>query len=290
MAIPGLTVIGETINDSIPSTHALFEANDLDGILALATSQAAGGAAAVDVNVGRRAPAFMADLVRRIQAAVARPLVIDTPDPAIARAGLEAYDPARAGGAMPILNSISPLRMQMLDLYAVRPFRPILLITERSEGGQFQPNRTAEETYRTAKEMLRAVRASRFRIPNDQLIFDPGISPAACDLESMNRRLWDAMGLIHDDPELRGVHMSVGLSNFTHMLPSKRPDGSPVRSALESAFITKAMPRGLDTIIGSVKRNYALLPPDHPAMACLDDVLRMDSFEAIERVRQFYTT
>ena len=74
------------------------------------------------------------------------------------------------------------------------------------------------------------------------------------------------------------------------MLPSKRPDGSPVRSALESAFITRAMPRGLDTIIGSVKRNYALLPPDHPAMACLADVLTMDSFEAIERVRAFYTT
>jgi cobalamin-dependent methionine synthase I len=290
MSIPGLTIIGEAINDSIPSTQKLLEANDVGGILALAKSQDAGGAGYIDVNVGRRPPAVMAELVRRIQEVTAKPLAIDSPDPEIARAGLEAYDPARAGGATPILNSISPLRLAMLDLHAIRPFMPILLITERSEGGQFQPNRTAEETYRTAKELLQAVRASRSRLPNDRLIFDPGISPIACDLEGQFKRLWESMGLIHDDPDLRGVHISVGLSNFTHMLPSKRPDGSPVRSALESAFITQAMPRGLDTIIGSVKRHYTLLPPDHPAMACLADVLRMDSFEAIERVRAFYTT
>ena len=29
MAIPGLTIIGESINDSVPSTHKLFDANDV---------------------------------------------------------------------------------------------------------------------------------------------------------------------------------------------------------------------------------------------------------------------
>ena len=52
----------------------------------------------IDVNVGPRSPEFMADLVRKIQQVTAKPLSIDTPDPEIARAGLEAYDPARAGG------------------------------------------------------------------------------------------------------------------------------------------------------------------------------------------------
>ncbi len=39
MAISGLQIIGESINDSVPSTKKLFDANDLDGILNLAKSQ-----------------------------------------------------------------------------------------------------------------------------------------------------------------------------------------------------------------------------------------------------------
>jgi len=36
MPIPGLTIIGETINDSVPSTKKLFDAGDLQGLLDLA--------------------------------------------------------------------------------------------------------------------------------------------------------------------------------------------------------------------------------------------------------------
>ena len=60
MSIPGLTLIGESINDSVPSTHALFEENNLEGIVELARQQADKGAAYVDVNVGPRSPGFMA--------------------------------------------------------------------------------------------------------------------------------------------------------------------------------------------------------------------------------------
>ena len=118
MAIPGLTIIGESINDSVPSTKKLFEAGDIGGILELARFQDEKGAGYIDVNVGLRPPEFMADLVRKIQQVTAKPLAIDTPDPEIAIAGLAAYDPARAGGKKPLLNSISALRVQH-----VRPVR-----------------------------------------------------------------------------------------------------------------------------------------------------------------------
>ena len=36
MPIPGLTIIGETINDSVPSTKKLFDAGDIAGMLELA--------------------------------------------------------------------------------------------------------------------------------------------------------------------------------------------------------------------------------------------------------------
>lgn len=288
MAIPGLAIIGESINDSVPSTKKLLDANDIDGILELARTQDQGGARYIDVNVGRRAPALMADLVKRIQTVTARPLAIDSPDAAIAEAGLKAYDPDRAGGEKPILNSISPLRPRMLDLHRVRPFRPILLVSERVEKGEFRPNRGGGEIHQTAKEMMKAVRESGSGIPNGDCIFDPGLGPVAGDLEGLLKGVLEAMALIHGDPDFKGVHMSVGLSNFTHMLPSKRADGSPVKGPLESAFLTRAMPLGLDMVVGSVKRRYETLPPDHPAMVCLDEVLRLESFDAIERIRQFY--
>ena len=289
MAIAGLTIIGESINDSVPSTKKLFDAGDIGGILELARTQDEKGAAYIDVNVGARSPEFMAGLVKKIQQVTAKPLSIDTPDPEIARAGLEAYDPDRAGGRKPIVNSISALRAAMFDLTAIRPIRPILLISERVENGASRPCRTAEETYEAAKFLLAAARGAKHPIANDDCIFDPGIAPIGSDAEGNLKRLVAGMELIHRDPEFAGVHMSVGLSNFTVMLPAKRADGSPVKGPLESAFLTKARRLGLDTIIGSVKRNYETLPPDHPAMQCLEDCIRQPGFDAIMRVREFYS-
>ena len=289
MAIEGLAIIGESINDSVPSTKKLFDAGDVEGILQLARFQDENGAAYVDVNVGPRSPEFMADMVRKIQQVTPKPLSIDTPDPEIAKAGLEAYDPDRAGGAKPILNSISALRAEMFELSAVRPFQPILLASERVEKGRSQPCRTAEQTYQAARFLIEAARRTGRGFTNHDYIIDPGIAPLASDGEGNLKRLIAAIEMIHSDPDLAGVHMSVGLSNFTVMLPPKRADGSPLKGPLESAFLTRAMPLGLDMVVGSVKRRYEPLPPDHPAMVCLDDCLKAEGFDSIMRVREFYT-
>jgi len=286
MSLPGLTLIGETINDSVPSTKKLYETGDIAGLKALAQMQDEGGAAYIDVNVGKRPPEFLAEMVRHIQSVTAKPLSIDTPDPAMAEAALKAYDLARAGGRIPILNSISPLRTPMFELKKIVPFKPILLVTERNENGVGQPNHTAEQTFETAKQML--AEAQRHGIATADCIIDPGISPIGADSEGQFRRLMDSLRMIHDDPQFTGVHMSVGLSNFTVMLPPKRADGSPTKGPLESAFLTMAMPLGLDHIIGSVKRKYEILPPDHPAMQCLADCLKLEGFDVIMRVQEFY--
>jgi 5-methyltetrahydrofolate--homocysteine methyltransferase len=288
VAIDGLTIIGETINDSVPSTKKLFDAGDIDGILEIARFQDEKGAAYIDVNIGSRSPEFMAEMVARIQRVTSKPLSIDTPDIDIARAGLAAYDVDRANGHEPVLNSISALRAEMFELYAVRPFRPILLISEQVVDGQSRGCRTAEETYQAAKFLISIARRTGGGIANNECIFDPGIAPIGSDAEGNLKRLLDAMALIHNDTDFSGVHMSVGLSNFTVMLPAKRADGSPLKGPLESAFLTRAMPAGLDTVIGSVRRNYALLPPEHPAMVCLEDAIKVGGFEAIMRVRDFY--
>jgi len=286
MAIPGLTLIGESLNDSVPGTRKLYEAGDLDGLKALARSQDEGSADYIDVNVGTRPPAFLAEMVRQLQSVTAKPLSIDTPDPAMAEAALRAYDLRRAGDCRPILNSISSLRAEMFKLCRVQPFRPILLASERVENGVGQPNLTAEQVHQTARQLVQE--AGQHGIPTDQCIIDAAISPIGADSEGRFQCLMGAMRLIYGDPSLRGVHMSVGLSNFTVMLPPERADGSPTKGPLESAFLTLAMPLGLDYVIGSVKRKYELLPPDHPAMRCLNDCLKLEGFDVVMRVQEYY--
>ena len=287
MAIAGLNIIGESINDSVPSTKRLYEANDLDGLKGLARSQDEGGAQWIDVNVGLRSPAFMAEMVREVQSVTTKPRSIDTPDVALAEAGLRAYDQGRAGGRLPILNSISLMRADMFELYAIKPFMPILLSYEREVAGVSKANRTGEENYESAKALLRLAQARG--IPTAQCIVDPGIAPIGSDTEGLTGMVLDAMQRIHDDPDFCGIHLSVGLSNFTVMLPAKRADGSPVKGPLENAFLTLAGPRGLDFVIGSVKRNYEVLPPDHPALVCLREVLQRQGYDCLMRVMEFYS-
>ena len=287
MAIEGLSIIGETINDSIGSTKRLFDAGDIDALLQIARFQDERGAAYIDLNVGLRDPQFMAEMVEKIQDVTAKPLSIDTPDHQIAKAGLAAYNPDRAGGQQPVLNSITALRIEAFNLVQIQPFRPILLISENVVAGQSQPCHTAEETYQAAKDLLAAAR--QHGIGNQDCILDPGIAPISSDSEGNFKRLLDAMQLIHNDADFAGVHASVGLSNFTVGLPSKRADGSPVKGPLESAFLTAAMPLGLDMVVGSVRRNYQLLKPDHPAMVCMEEVLRLGGFEGIMRISEFYS-
>ncbi len=185
-----------------------------------------------------------------------------------------------------MINSISQLRLSMFDLYQNMPFSAILLVSERSENGRGVANHAAGETYATACEMLAAAKDAG--LSDDQVIIDPAIAPLGSDSEGNIHRLMGALRLIHEDPIFANVHISVGLSNFTVMLPTKRADGLPVKSSLESAFLTRAMPLGLDTVIGSVKRKYQMLPEGHDALVCFDDVLKLEGFDVLMRVQEFY--
>ena len=122
---------------------------------------------------------------------------------------------------------------------------------------------------------MAAARRTAWAIPNDDLIIDPGIAPIGTDSEGNLKRLVPAVEMIHNDPDFAGVHMSVGLSNFTVMLPAKTARRLAGQGPLESAFLTKTMPLGLDMVIGSVKRKYEMLAADHPAMECLEDILKI---------------
>jgi cobalamin-dependent methionine synthase I len=288
MTIEGLRIIGEAINDSVRTTKKLFEDSNFRGIIELAEFQEKMGAEYIDVNIGQREPGFMAEIVKLIQEHVSIPLSIDSPDIDIMRAGLEAYDPAKAGGKKPLVNSITESRMEMFDLCHYRSVSVVLIGAERKEGGRTERNRTGEDVLNTVKRLIQKARSASYQIGNNDLFIDPGIAPIAVDTEGVTKVVLDGIRLIRRDPDLKGVHLSVGLSNFSAMLPPQKSDGTRVKIKVENAFLTLAIPLGLDYIIGSVVKDYRLLNETDPAYQAVVEAIGHGGLESIKRIREFY--
>ena len=283
-----LKIIAEKINDSVPSTHKLFEAGDFEGLVNLAKTQAEEGAEYIDVNIGLRKPELMADLVKSIQDVVSIPLCIDSPDFEIQKAGLEAYDPSKAGGRMPLVNSISELRLEFIDLAKIQPVKFIVLCTESSIDGDLKPNETGKEIFEAGLRVRAEIMKKCDYITNDDLFFDPGMGPIGADMNGLTNATIDAVKMIHESEELKGCHMSVGLSNFSVQLPPRTASGGLVRTPLESAFLTLTNPLGMDHVIGSTKKKYKRLDPDHPALQAVTDILKLEGFDRLTRLQEFY--
>ena len=285
-----LNIIGERINPGFKSTRALFDNEDLPGIQALAVKQAEAGAAYLNVNVGARALTdvdFMARVIRAIQEVVTVPLSFDFPSKAVQEVCLATYDPARAGGRLPIVNSITEHRWDLMELYGQYKFKVILMASERVEDGIAKGNKTADEIYSTAKRA--ALRLQRdYGMPLDDIFIDMSVSAIIADTEALNRSTLDAIRMIGNDPELKGVHMMGGLSNVGQQLPPKAADGSDLKHCLENAFLTLAVPCGFDTVLGTPWRGYAPLPEDHYVLATYRNFLEQSGSNALRAVRKFY--
>ena len=286
-----IRIIGERINPGFKSTKRLFEESDLPGIQALAVKQAEAGAAYLNVNIGARAltdTGFMAEAIRAIQEVVTIPLSFDFPSKAVQSVCLAAYDRKRAGGAIPIVNSITEHRWDLMDLYGEHgPFKVILMASERVEDGVAKGNKTADEVYQTARRgALRLVKDHGMSL--DDIFVDMSVSAIIADTAGLNRATLDAVKAIGGDPELKGIHMMGGLSNIGQQMPPKAVDGSDLKHALECAFLTLAVPHGFDTVLGTPWRSYAPLPEDSYVLQAYRTFLEQSGSNALRAVRKFY--
>ncbi len=323
MAIPGLQIIGERINPGFRSTRRLFETADLAGIQALALRQAQAGAACLNINTGADAlerPDFLTAVIRAVQMVASLPLCFDSPDPRVQDICLRSYDPGRAGGCKPVINSITEARWQLPGAAGACPARVIVMASERLEVGAARQNRSGAEIHATARRCLARLLDEHGLVPDD-VIIDVSISALAADTTGMTRAALEAVERIASDPQLAGVHLCGGLSNIAQQLPAgelryelvnpetKEPiavldlawpeglqpglsqpvttrSGLPLREGLENAFLTQAIPRGLDMIIGTPWRDYRLLPADDPVYAAFSEIVALDGRDALRRLLQ----
>jgi cobalamin-dependent methionine synthase I len=287
---PLFTIIGDRINPGFKSTKALLEAGDMAGIQALAKRQVDAGAAALDFTIGSRAKddsGFLVEVIRAVQAAVAAPICFDYPEPAVQEVCLKTYDPEKAGGAKPIINSMAETRWAMVDLLKIRPCKVMLMASERLEDGIGKPNKTAAEIAGTAKRAaLRLVREHGLSL--DDVIIDVSISALIADTAGMNREALAAIGLIGSDPDLKGIHISGGLSNIAQQLPPKAADGSDLKLQLECSFLTLARPLGMDTVLATPWRGFQMLPEDNYVLGVFKQVLQTSGTDVLRQVRKLY--
>lgn len=285
-----IRIIGERINPGFKSTKALFDNEDIAGIQALAVRQAEAGASWLNVNIGARAltdPDWMAVVIRAIQAVVTVPLSFDFPSRKVQAVCLAAYDAAQADGALPIVNSITEHRWDLMDLYGDHRFKVILMASERVEDGVAKANKTPEEIHGTARRAaLRLM--NDHGMPADDIIIDMSVSAIIADTEGLNRSTVEAIRRIGEDPALAGVHMMGGLSNIGQQLPPRAVDGSDLKHALECAFLTLTVPMGFDTVLGTPWRGYAPLAQDHYVLATYRNFLQQSGSNALRAVRKFY--
>lgn len=291
MSIPGLTIIGERINPGFASSKRLIETGDIAGLQALARDQAAQGAHYLTINVGQAAerdPAFMTAVIRAVQEVVALPLSIDSPDPVVQEACLKVYDPAKAAGRPPIMNSVAETRLEMLDLRRIQPCRVLFMVSERLEHGRAVANRSPEQIHDTALRLIARAREADPGLAIGDCIVDVSLTPLASDTENHTRMAIDAIRAIGSDPRLAGVHCCVGLSNLSIMLPKQAADGGPLKVRLENAFLSCTVPYGLDVILGSPGRTYRLLEEDDFVLQGFREAIAADGFDSLMRLRELY--
>jgi 5-methyltetrahydrofolate--homocysteine methyltransferase len=283
-------IIGERINPGFRSSKALFDDSDLPGIQALAVKQAQAGARWLNVNIGARAltdPAFLTDVIQAIQAAVTLPLSFDVPSVQAHELCLRVYDPARAGGALPVVNSITEHRWDAMSLYRAHPFKVVVMASERMEDGVAKNNKSAADIAGTAKRAAQRLQHEH-GMALDDIFIDLSVSAIVADTEGLNRSTLEAVKLIGSDPELKGLHMMGGLSNIGQQLPAKAADGSDLKHGLENAFLTLAVPHGFDTVLGTPWRGYAPLPEDNYVLLAYRNFLEQTGSNALRAVRKLY--
>jgi 5-methyltetrahydrofolate--homocysteine methyltransferase len=233
----------------------------------------------------------MATVLRAIQEVTTVPLSFDFPSKKVQEVCLQAYDPAKAHGALPLVNSITEHRWDLMELYGPYRFKVILMASERVEavnGAMIaKGNKSADEIYGTARRCaLRLM--NDYGMPADDIIVDMSVSAIIADTEGLNRSTVEAIRLIGQDPALQGVHMMGGLSNIGQQLPPKAVDGSDLKHALECAFLTLTVPLGFDTVLGTPWRGYDALPAGHYVLTTYQNFLQQTGSNALRAVRKFY--
>ena len=276
MSSKKLKVIGELINNSYGRARRAFRSKDLEGYQHLAKLQTELGASYLTLNIDgtqhlqvkmEEMLAFLPDLIPAIQEVTHLPLSFDNPAIVYHKVALEHYN--RDKGGRPIINSLAASREhldEMIELVAEYDTMAIVMASEKFTKEGTAQCLNAEDAYQAAKHFTALLQSKAGR-SNDQILIDPGLAPVGADTYGLVNIGLDAMKMLHDDPDMAGVHMIVGLSNFSFGTPKF------IKEGLEKAYLTLAMRVGLDFALANPEKTPEPLAEDDPLVRDLEKAL-----------------
>jgi 5-methyltetrahydrofolate--homocysteine methyltransferase len=225
-------IIGERIN---PTGRKIFQLQlrngDLSRVETDVAQQVAGGAMALDVNMG--APLadeaeLMVKAVTLIQRLTDLPLVIDSSIPEVLEAGLAAYQ----GKAL--VNSVTAEddRLHTILPLVTKYHAAVIGLPNDEEEIPNEPERRLELT----RKLIRTA-TDTYKVPIEDIMIDPLAMPVGADTAHTVRTL-ETIALIREE---FGVNMTMGASNVSF--------GMPDRHAITAAFLPLAATNGLTSAI-----------------------------------------
>ncbi len=243
-------IIGERINPTGKKKLAqALAAGDMNYIAELARAQVLAGADVLDINVG--APgvdeiALMPQVVQTVMQSVPTPICIDSANPQVIRAALEAHARLAPGGKA-LINSVTAEAgrlSQVLPLAAAFDAAVIgLVITD--EGIPKTPQARLD----AARLILD--RAAAMGIHAEDVLIDALVMTIGADSNAAKITL-ETIRLVR---ATLGVNITIGASNVSH--------GLPEREVINAAFLAMAIQSGVNApIVDAAKMRPAVLAAD----------------------------
>ncbi len=260
-------------------------AENWDECVEIAKAQAREGAHLLDLcidYVGRDGVADMVALSSRLATAVTLPVVLDSTEPAVLRAGLE-HLPGRA-----VINSVNfedgdgpTSRYQKVMELVVEHGTAVVALCIDEEGQA----RTAEWKVRVAARLIDDL-TTRWGLGVGDIIVDCLTFPIATGQEETRRDAIETIEAIRQvSTRYPGVHTTLGVSNVSFGL------NPAARQVLNSVFLHEAVEAGLDSAIVNQSKIVPLSKiPDEQRQVALDLVYdrRTESYDPLQRFLELF--
>ncbi len=263
-------IIGEKINPTGIKKlgQALVERN-MDFVKHLAKRQVDWGADVLDVNVGHpqiEEAEVIPLVVEAVQSVVDIPLCIDSNEPKILEAGLNAIK-----GGKPLINSVNGEEKQLASVLPIVKERgaAVIGLTIADEG--IPP--TAEGRLAAADKIIQ--RAAKLGIPIEDIIIDPLVMTVGHDSKAATVTL-KTIELVKKE---FGVNISLGASNVSFGLPD--------RHSVNAAFLALAMQTGATcSITDPIKLGGAIKAADLLLGKDPNSIRYLKYFRTTEKLRE----
>jgi 5-methyltetrahydrofolate corrinoid/iron sulfur protein methyltransferase len=263
----------------------------LEYIRALIESQVDEGADYIAVNLdafGEDNPQLAVDMMVEYVKLVRRwgrgvPICIDSSNDDVLTAGLRQwYNPESQISNLksqilrpPLLNSVKVYTMdRMLPLRKDFDFSFIgLLVSEDKPTGP-GGSHSVEELYGLAQQIF-ARATGQYGFRPEQIFFDSTVFPLAIDMPmepgvpGYTYRTFETIRRIRSDPQMKGVHCSLGISNCVRDLPARKV-------GVCRAYVAKAMEYGLDAGIVNTAHQYGSVEPAPELLELVDAYAKLD--------------